>query len=390
MGSKYKYKSDRMKIKNSIAHSTFPSPMVSFTILAGGYDTFVASYLFNSTNASLTVTGRFPTGVNPSWITAHPTNRSVFYAVNELDDGALQSYTTTSNGVVTGPFDTVPSGGGSPAFAVALGTGEVAIMNYNGGNGRIIPTSSPLKFVNDSAPVITFPPPAGGVSHPHQAVAHGQEILIPDLGGDKVWRLTENGGPGNWKIAGNILQPPGSGPRHVAIRDDRLFTLHELASTLTIQKFPTLSLNGTAPLIANASIIPSHPPAGSQWGAAEILIPDRTDKFPNSYIYVSNRNIATDPSALDPRGDTIAIFEHVNVGTKNEGLRLIKQIFTGLSQVRGMEIGRQTNGGDKYLVASGVAGTGGTVVFERIDGGADLKEVARNKDIPTRTSFIWI
>ncbi|KAF9269841.1 putative isomerase YbhE [Marasmius fiardii PR-910] len=362
--------------------------MVSFTILAGGYDTFVASYLFNPANASLTITGRFPTGVNPSWITPHPTNRSVFYAVNELDDGALQSYTTTPNGVVAGPFDTVSSGGGSPAFAVALGSGEVAVMNYNGGNGRIIPTSSSLKFVNDSAPVITFPPPEvpGGVSHPHQAVAHGQELLIPDLGGDKVWRLTNDDKPGNWKIAGNILQPTGSGPRHVAIKDDRLFTLHELASTLTVQRFPVLQLNATSPLIANVSIIPSNPPTGSQWGAAEILIPSPTPVFPKSYIYVSNRNIATDPAALDPRGDTIAIFEHVDVGGKNEGLRLVKQVFTGLSQVRGMEIG----GSGKYLIAAGVAGEGGTVVFERVDEGKDLKEVARNKDIPTRTTFIWL
>ena len=49
--------------------------------------------------------------------------------------------------------------------------------------------------------------------------------------------------------------------------DDRLFTLHELASTLTIQKFPELALNATAPLIANrepgpcVSILDSTTPA---------------------------------------------------------------------------------------------------------------------------------
>ena len=114
----------------------------------------------------------------------------LFSAVNEFTQGALQSFTTTPDGIVTGPLDTVTSGGDSPAFALALSTGEVAVMNYNGGNGRIIPTTceDPLKFDNASAPAITFPAPTNPVdpnrqdgSHPHQAVEHGEEVLVPDL-----------------------------------------------------------------------------------------------------------------------------------------------------------------------------------------------------------------
>jgi hypothetical protein len=77
--------------------------------------------------------------------------------------------------------DTVPSDGADPAFAVALSTGEVAIMNYSSGNGRIIPTTTSPEQFSDDGPVITFPPPAGGVSHPHMALQHGTEIFVPDL-----------------------------------------------------------------------------------------------------------------------------------------------------------------------------------------------------------------
>lgn len=164
--------------------------------------------------------------------------------------------------------------------------------------------------------------------------------------------------------------------------DDRLFTLHELASTLTVQAIPTYP-NGTSSIIASKSIIPSSAPAGSSYGAAEILIPAPTAQFPVPYIYVSNRDIATTP---DPRGDSIAIFEHVNQGQSNEGLNLIAQVFTGLDQVRGMEFSAT----GEYLVAAGVAGTGGTAVFKRVDGGKGLVEVARNLDIATRTSFVWL
>ena len=52
--------------------------MVNFTILAGGYDVFIASYLFNSDASALSVLGQYPSGTNPSWITPHPTNQSIF------------------------------------------------------------------------------------------------------------------------------------------------------------------------------------------------------------------------------------------------------------------------------------------------------------------------
>ncbi|KAE9390085.1 putative isomerase YbhE [Gymnopus androsaceus JB14] len=343
--------------------------MVNFSILAGGYNTFIATYLLDSTAA--------PRWLNTSWISPHPTNAAssiIFSAVNELSPlGALQSYTTTPDGVISGPFDTVSSGGDGPAFTAALSTGQVAIMDYNSGTGRIIPadTTTNLTFHNDSAPVITFPPP--------------DEVIVPDLGGDKLWRLTQDGGAGDWSITGLIPQPLGSGPRHMKIFDDRIFVIHELASTLTVQPIPAAP-NGTSTIIDSKSILPSGLPVGAAMAAAEILIPNPTSKFPIPYIYVSNRNTGVQ----DPRGDAIAIFQHVNAGKPNEGLEKITEVFTGLDQIRGMEIGFESNGSDEFLIAAGVAGDAGTVVYRRVDGGRNLTEVARNLEIPTRTTFIWL
>jgi len=362
--------------------------MVAFTILAGGYDVFIAAYLFNATASTLLLTSKSPSGQDPSWITPHPTNRSILYATNEISSGALQSFSVAPNGTLSHAVDTVASDGDSPAFAVPLSYGPVAIMNYSSGNGRVIPTTatSPEHFDGENAGVITFPTVAGGVSHPHMALEHGNEILVPDLGGDTIWRLVENGSPGNWKIQGSIPQPQGSGPRHIAIYDERLFVLHELASTLTVQRIPAAP-NGTSSLIANVSIIPPDPPAGAAFAAAEILIPPPTEAFPIPYIYVSNRNTGTQ----DPRGDSIAIFEHVNQGTPKEGLNLVAQVYTGLDQVRGMEFSAyDEKTGKQYLAAAGVAGTGGVVIFERVDKGRSLNEVVRNLDVPTRSSFVWL
>lgn len=166
--------------------------------------------------------------------------------------------------------------------------------------------------------------------------------------------------------------------------DNRLFALHELASTLSVQTIPPAP-NGTSTIFATVSIVPPNPPQGASFAAGEIQIPAPTRRFPVPYIYVSNRNTGVQ----DPRGDSIAIFEHVNLGTKSEGLKLVNQVFTGIDQIRGMEFGPAATGAEEFLVTAGVAGTAGTLVFRRTDGGRNLQLVAKNLDIPTRTSFAW-
>jgi hypothetical protein len=86
----------------------------------------------------------------------------------------------------------VPSG--DPVFAVALSTGEVAIMNYSRGDRGIIPTTTSPEHFNNDAPVITFPVPACGVSHPHLSMTEETRV---------------------YPITGSISK--GSGPTHIRI-----------------------------------------------------------------------------------------------------------------------------------------------------------------------------
>lgn len=102
---------------------------------------------------------------------------------------------------------------------------------------------------------------------------------------------------------------------------------------------------------------------------------------------MSNRNTGTE---LDPRGDSVAIFELLDKGTKNERLQLVKQIFTGLEQIRGMEFGPVEKGLEEFLIAAGVAGSGGVVMLKRVESGRDMEIVARNLDILNRSTFVWL
>ncbi|OSD08016.1 putative isomerase YbhE [Trametes coccinea BRFM310] len=353
--------------------------MVNFTILAGGYSTFIATYLFNSDANTLSLLGQFPTGQNPSWIDLHPTNKSILYATNENADGALQSFFVKQDGSLTAAIGQTSSGGNGPAFAVPLSTGEVAVMNFGSGNGLVVPTEEdPLEFT-EGAPLISFP---AAVSHPHMALEVGEEVFVPDLGADTIWRLARSGGPGQFQIHGQIDQPKGSGPRHVVVRGDQLYTVHELSSTLTQQTIPSTPAASAPALVANFSVVPPGLPAGASMAAGEILLAEGSaapgSPFSQPFIYVSNRNVGVQ----DPRGDAIAIY------AVEPQLRFVKHVFTGLDQIRGMEL----SGGEEneFLVAAGVAGDAGVVVLRRTQGGADLEIVATNKDVPTRSSFVWL
>ncbi|KAJ7192407.1 Lactonase, 7-bladed beta-propeller-domain-containing protein [Mycena pura] len=355
--------------------------MVKFTIYTGGYTSFVVSYLFDTQAVSLTYTNTITTSANLSWLTQHPQNQNIIYAVNEVGPlGALQSYSTSPGGGLT-LLDEVSSGGNGPAFCAALSTGQVAVMNYGSGDGEVIPTTeSGNKFDNSTSVLLTFPPPVGGItgmSNPHMAVEHGREVFVPDLGASKIWRIGRTGAPGIFCIHGQIEQPLGSGPRHMAILDNFIYLLHERSNTVTKQAVPAYP-NGTSPILFNVSTLPADRPSDAVFAAAEILLPPPTQHFPYPYVYASNRFVS---GTQDPRGDTIAIFDP-------RDMRLVQQVYTGLEQIRGMEIG-PGDVGEQYLVALGAV-SGGMVVYKRKDGGAALEEVARNASAVPRTTLVFV
>jgi hypothetical protein len=291
-------------------------------------------------------------------------------------------------------------------------------MNFGSPNCSLVATvpDDPLHFETDS-PIVDFPV-GDGPSNPHMSLEFNGEVFVTDLGADKVWRLVNDGAPGKFKVQGQIDQDLGSGPRHMAIRDNILFIIHEKTSTLTAQQIPEGPNGTTLPLLANVSIIPPDVNFNGSFFGAEILISEPTEQFPDPLIYVSNRNLGPE---FDPRGDAIAIFQFSNsssanasddsngmnvrrhardlrvrqdAGSSDEGatsgsLTLLTHVFTGLKQIRSMALGRVVDGGDQFLIA-GANVDGGVAMFQRVDGGKNLTLVARNEEIANRTSFVFI
>jgi len=351
----------------------------TFTLLVGAYSSVITSIRFDPSSTILSVLGSSPSGTNPSWIATHPLNSSVLLATNEVNPtGGVNTFLITDpiNGVAAIKSKS-SSFGADPAHLAGLSQArQVAVMDYSSGTGAFIPLGADLLTLDEAnAQKVTF---NANVSHPHQAVEVGSEVLVPDLGADKVWRLQQlpSTGPSsvpNWQVCGFVQQPIGSGPRHIAVSNGILYTLHELSSTLSSQTLPSLDSGIPPKTIATLSILPPGV-NGSTFAAAELILDDK-----RGLLYASNRNLAASP---DPRGDTIAVVAFDIAGN----LKLADQFFTGLNQIRAMAHGGPDN---QYIAAAGLTG-GGLAVFEKVN--STLAERAR---LPAGTvtqpaSFAWL
>jgi 6-phosphogluconolactonase (cycloisomerase 2 family) len=94
-------------------------------------------------------------------------------------------------------------------------------VQYSGGTILAIPLSStPPYLLEPKQGPISFEGSGPNksrqeASHPHQVIVHRDEVLVPDLGVDKTWRLKEE--EGGWKVVGSLSHGAGKGPRHAVI-----------------------------------------------------------------------------------------------------------------------------------------------------------------------------
>lgn len=149
-----------------------------------------------------------------------------------------------------------------------------------------------------------------------------------------------------------------------------MYTVLELTNEVTAHIFPPVPAEPT--LVACLSTMRNVEP---NMFAAEILVSHPTEKFSTPYLYVSNRDDSS------PKNDVISVFSLANP-QKPERLAEVR---SGLRHLRGMAFGGPD---DRWLIAGGVHG-GGVKVFERVDGGKGLKEIA-SVELEAPTSFLWM
>ncbi|KAG9011828.1 hypothetical protein FRB94_007554 [Tulasnella sp. JGI-2019a] len=379
---------------------------MSFTLITSGYANLITSLLFtlagSGTSGSLTQTSQIAGGSSPSWIALSPTNSSVFYTNQEATVGQILSFTIAADGSLA-QHNAASTGGAGPAhFAVLQAGNEIVAANYDSASLADImlgtdptvfqtsmrkmrkrassQTSHKKNVVAYQGPITTFSgsgPNADSQTapHPHQVYEYitGQELLVPDLGSDRTWRLTRSPTGSGWVISGAIVHPAGSGPRHCVVdNSSNVYTVHELSNTLTQHTLPPIASGQESQLVATLPVIPSGA-SNTTLAAGEVLLSKLNCLYPTQYIYVSNR------LDTNPEGDSVAIFSL-------NPLTLVTQVRTGVQNIRGMALGG-ANG--EYLVLGGQT-SGGVVVYKRDNGGASLTELARYADLEQVTTMVLI
>jgi hypothetical protein len=166
-----------------------------------------------------------------------------------------------------------------------------------------------------------------------------------------------------------------------AYTDGILYTLNELASTLTAHAFPPLPAAATLLSTTPSLQLPPGEALGDRLAAELLLAPALTEDAQNRnslppFLYATNRN---DPRAA---GDTLAIFSLEDPTAPS----LVAEVHTGLRHVRGAALGGEDG---RWIVLGGARG-GGVKMYERVDGGRSVKEVAALSDVQAPTGFLWL
>lgn len=178
---------------------------------------------------------------NPSFLAA---GGGAIFATEEHASGAVVALDPESLDVL----GRVPTGGDDPCHLLHR-DGEVWVANYSSGDACVTTAAAIVGGV-DAATLISHPgsgPVADrqGESHAHQVTATPWgTVLVSDLGADRVDEyLMLDGGP--FRVDSAEL-PPGTGPRHVALKGDFLLVAGELDGCLHVLRRSALATEETA------------------------------------------------------------------------------------------------------------------------------------------------
>ena len=223
-------------------------------------------------------------------------------------------------------------------------------------------------------------------AHCHQVYMFGEEdIVIPDLGSNKVWWTKIAKDKSSWEIVGEILGfEESDGPRHCAVHPSgsHLYVLSELSNTLTVHTLPMEDLSKST-VVKRFSILPpedENDKAKEVMTAAEIcLLPPTIPNGP-MLLLCSNRDTPR------PGGDSIALF---SVSSSDGGQ--VERAPQGWAHHVGLHLRcMQPDPDNKLVVAAGREG-GQLVVLRR--GGAEglnLNEVARLEGTDWLVCAAWL
>ncbi len=170
-----------------------------------------------------------------SYVVAHP-GRPWLFVAQEFEQGRVSSVRLEDDGSFTLLSSVATGGSGSCHVALTPDGRHVLVADYGSGtvcavtvgpDGRLGGRSGFWRLEGSG------PDPERQASpHAHQVVIDGSEVLVADLGSDRVHRLRLGDDGALGEAGPPVLLPPGSGPRHLVVVQDHLVVASELSGEL--------------------------------------------------------------------------------------------------------------------------------------------------------------
>ncbi len=178
---------------------------------------------------------------SPSFLAVSADGERV-YAVNETDPGRVSAFARAGSRAEPRlePLGSQPTGGAHPCHLALHPSGRVlAVANYSGGsvaihpldgNGAVQPHCQLLKLSGSGPNAERQDGP-----HAHQVsfAADGDELIVADLGSDRLWRYHHRAG--GYALVDEVGLPAGSGTRQLLLDPGagRGYVLGELDNSLS-------------------------------------------------------------------------------------------------------------------------------------------------------------
>ena len=172
---------------------------------------------------------------SPTYLVAHPDQPWIF-AVSASEPGQVSSVRLHPDGALT-LLSSVPTGGdGSCHLALSPDSRFVVVADYVSGSVSSVPLDLDGRL-GDRVDRHQFQgagpdPERQRGPHAHQVVWDGDELLVADLGTDRIHRLSLSSAGRLAEVGPAVRLPAGSGPRHLVVVQDHLVVATELSGEL--------------------------------------------------------------------------------------------------------------------------------------------------------------
>jgi 6-phosphogluconolactonase len=220
---------------------------------------------------------------SPSFLIAHPEQPWLF-AVTEGTPSLVHSLALAADGGLERLASRESGGEVGAHLALSPDNRYVVVAHYGSGSvssfavddrGRLSERLDLMTF-DGSGPV----PERQDGSRAHQVVFTGGELLVSDLGTDRVHRLVL-GADGRFRTGADpIVLPAGSGPRHLVVIEDFLVVACELSADLWLGR-------RTDDGWAEAQRVPA-----STWEVDEPIAPSAL-RADGNHVFLANRGAGT-------------------------------------------------------------------------------------------------